>query len=133
MGHQIDVSLFLSTSKQTNKPGSHNGTQAQWKLSVSEQRSAAEAALIEVWFPEQGGNKSVISHSSDSLFTQHRNSACRPSVTSFLPLEVTLSIIKFLLAFCILVILINNIFQVPTLSSESLCFPVTPSFLPFLL
>ena len=30
---------------------------------------------MKVWLPEQGGNKSVVSDSSDSLFLKHGNSA----------------------------------------------------------
>lgn len=69
---------------------------------------------MKVWLPEQGGNKSVVSDSSDFLFIKHGNSAYKPPVTrSSLSLEVALSVRKFFLIFCLLGILFSNICQVP--------------------
>lgn len=50
---------------------------------------------MKAWLPEQGGNKSVVSDSSDSLFLKHGNSAWKAPRTSSLSLEVALSFRKF--------------------------------------
>ena len=39
---------------------------------------------MKAWLPEQGGNKSVVSDSSDSLFLKHGNSAWKAPRTSSL-------------------------------------------------
>ena len=81
---------------------------------MPEQGNIIEAVLMKVWLPEQGGNKSVVSDSSDFLFIKHGNSAYKPPVTrSSLSLEVALSVRKFFLIFCLLGILFSNICQVP--------------------
>lgn len=41
---------------------------------------------MKAWLPEQGGNKSVVSDSSDSLFLKHGNSAWKAPRTSSLSL-----------------------------------------------
>lgn len=57
---------FVSEFFVRKESGSHSGTQVQYKLTMPGKGTHLEAIFMKAWLPEQGGNKSVVSDSSDS-------------------------------------------------------------------